>query len=337
MAQFFHTLLIMKKWLKNTFNILKEAGVRWNKDDAFELSATIAYYAIFSIPALLVIVVTVVGWFFGPEAIRGQIAGEIESIVGAEAAKTVQDAIIASSQFNGKWYAIILSVATLLFGATGVFFQLQKSLNRVWGLEPRPKRALVKMLLDRATGLGVILIIGFLLLISLVLTSLLSALSDWMMGFLPEFMKVVFFLLDFAVSFGVITALFALIFKLLPDGRIRWKTVWTGAAVTTLLFLLGKFLLGLYFGFANPASAYGAAGSVVLLLLWINYSCLIVIYGAEFTEVYSRVHGHGIQPSEHAVFVKKVVQETTSHEESAQSKECPTKGLDDKEPQHRAS
>ncbi len=310
----------MKKWFKDTYNILKEAAIRWNKDDAFELSATIAYYAIFSIPALLVIVVTVVGWFFGPEAIRGQIAGQIENLVGADAAQTVQDAIVASSQFDGKWYAIIISIATLLFGATGVFFQLQKSLNRVWGLEPRPKRAFVKMIVDRATGLGVILIIGFLLLISLVLTSVLTVLSEWMMQFLPEFMTVVFFVLDFAISFSVIMVLFALIFKLLPDARIRWKTVWTGAALTTLLFLIGKFLLGLYFGYSDPASAYGAAGSVVLLLLWINYSCLIVIYGAEFTEVYSRYHGHAIQPSQHAVFVKKVVEETSSHEEAAACK-----------------
>lgn len=320
----------MKKWFKNTYCILKEAAVRWNNDDAFELSASIAYYAIFSIPALLVIVITLAGWFFGPDAIQGQIAGQIEGIVGSDAAKTVQDSIANTSRIEGKWYAIAISIATLLFGATGVFFQLQKSLNRVWGLEPRPKRALVKMLVDRATGLGVIIIIGFLLLVSLVLTALLSALSDWMMGFLPDFMTVVFFLLDFAVSFAVIMALFALIFKLLPDAEIRWKTVWTGAAVTTLLFLIGKFLLGLYFGWADPSSTYGAAGSVVLLLLWINYSCLIVIYGAEFTEVYSRYYGHGIRPSKHAVFVKKVVQETTTHEEAADSKEQETLKADPK-------
>lgn len=312
----------VKEWTIDTFNIFKEAGIRWNKDDAFELSASIAYYAIFSIPALLVIVITVAGWFFGPDAIQGKIAGEIQGMVGPDAAQTVQDAIASSSKFDGKWYAVIISVGTLLFGATGVFFQLQKSLNRVWNLEPRPKRALVKMFMDRATSLGIILIIGFLLLVSLVLTSVLSALSDWMMGFLPEFMTVVFFLLDFGLSFVVITVLFAMIFKMLPDAEIKWRTVWTGAGVTTLLFLIGKFLIGQYFGFADPSSTYGAAGSVVLLLLWINYSCLIVIYGAEFTEVYSRHRGEGIKPSPHAVFVTKVVKETSSHIKAAESKEA---------------
>ncbi len=311
----------VKDWVVDTFNIFKEAGIRWNKDDAFELSASISYYAIFSIPALLVIVITVAGWFFGTEAITGKVAAELRNIVGDDGAQTVQDAIANSSKIGGKWYAIIISIATLLFGATGVFFQLQKSLNRVWGLEPRPKRALVKMLVDRATSLGVILIIGFLLLISLVLTSLLSALSDWMMSFLPEFMTVLFFVLDFALSFAVITVLFAMIYKILPDAEIKWRTVWTGAGVTTLLFLIGKFLIGQYFGFADPSSTYGAAGSVVLLLLWINYSCLIVIYGAEFTEVYSRHRGDGIRPSSHAVFVTKVVKETSSHIEAAESKE----------------
>lgn len=329
----------MKKWFKNTFNILKEAGVNWNNDDAFALSASIAYYAIFSIPALLVIVITVAGIFFGPDAIEGKVYGELESIVGADSAKTVQDAIAASSEYGDKWYAIILSIATLIFGSTAVFFRLQKTLNLVWGLEPRPEKAFVKIIVDRATGLGVILIIGFLLLVSLVLTSLLSALSGWMMGFLPEFMRAVFFLLDFTISFAMITVLFAMIYKMLPDAEIRWRTVWTGAAVTTLLFLLGKFLLGLYFGYANPASTYGAAGSLVLLLLWINYSCLIIIFGAEFTEVYSRYYGHGIRPSKHAVFVKTVVAETNSHEEAAESKtaECETledQGIDpDAEPQ----
>lgn len=312
----------LKDWIVETFNIFKEAAIRWNKDDAFELSASIAYYAIFSIPALLVIVITLAGWFFGTDAITGKIAAELQSVVGADAAQTIQDAIANSSKIEGKWYAVIISVGTLLFGATGVFFQLQKSLNRVWGLEPRPKRALVKMLIDRATSLGVIIIIGFLLLVSLILTSMLSALSEWMMGFLPEFMTVLFFALDFALSFAVITVLFALIFKMLPDAEIKWRTVWTGAAVTTLLFLIGKFLLGQYFGFADPSSTYGAAGSVVLLLLWINYSCLIVIYGAEFTEVYSRHRGDGIRPSPHAVFVTKVVKETSSHIEAADSKEA---------------
>jgi len=321
----------MKKWFKNTFNILKEAGINWNNDDAFALSASIAYYAIFSIPALLVIVITVAGVFFGQDAIEGKIYGELEGIVGADSATTVQNAIAASSEYGDKWYAVILSIGTLLFGATAVFFRLQKTLNLVWGLEARPEKAFLKIVVDRATGLGVILIIGFLLLISLVLTSLLSALSDWMMSFLPEFMSTVFFLLDFGISFVMITALFALIYKMLPDAEIRWRTVWTGAAVTTLLFLLGKFLLGLYFGFANPASTYGAAGSLVLLLLWINYSCLIIIYGAEFTEVYSRHHGHGIHPSKHAVFVKTVVSETNSHQEAADSKTAECEKLEDQD------
>lgn len=296
----------MKQWFKDAWYIIKHAGINWADHDAFQLSAVVAYYAIFSIPALLVIIITLSGVFFNEEAITGQIYTQLNNVIGNEAARTVQNAIVRSGNYGDKWYAIALSIGTLLFGATGVFFQLQKILNRIWGVEPRPKRAFVKMLKDRATSLGVILAIGFLLLVSLVLTSLLNGLSNWLEQFVPELLMNAFYVSDFVLSFSIITLLFALIYKVLPDVVIGWRSVWIGAGVTTALFLVGKFALGFYFGQADPASTYGAAGSLVLILLWVNYSALIFIYGAEFTQIYACQFGHQFKPSSHAVFIKKI-------------------------------
>lgn len=294
----------IKKISKDIWYLTKETFEEWSNDDAFQLSAVIAYYAIFSIPALLVIVITTAGVIFGQDAVQGEISRQIAEFVGQDAAKFIENTIQSSSEYGNKWYAIGLSVATLIFGATGVFYQLQKVLNRIWQVEPVPQNAFLSMLKSRAMSLGMILAVGFLLLISLLLTSLLSALSNWMAQFLPDLLTDFFWIGDFILSFAVITTLFALIYKMLPDVEIEWRTVWVGAAVTTVLFLIGKFALGFYFGQTNPASAYGAAGSMVLVLLWVNYSCLIMLFGAEFTQVYGRYYGHRIFPSKHAVKIR---------------------------------
>lgn len=294
----------IKRIFKDAWHLTKETFEEWTNDDAFQLSAVIAYYAIFSIPALLVIVITTAGVIFGEEAVRGEISRQIADVVGSEAANFIENTIESSSSYGNKWYAIGISIATLIFGATGVFYQLQKILNRIWQVEPVPKNAFLSMLKSRAMSLGMILAVGFLLLISLLLTSVLSALSNWMSQFLPIWLTDFFWIGDFILSFAVITTLFALIYKILPDVEIEWRTVWVGAIVTTVLFLIGKFALGFYFGQTNPASAYGAAGSAVLVLLWVNYSCLIVLFGAEFTQVYGRYYGHRILPSKHAVKVR---------------------------------
>lgn len=285
---------------KNIFSLFKETAKEWSEEDPFRQSAVIAYYAIFSLPALLIIIVQVAGLVFGKEAVQGKVEEQIDSMMGQEAASQVQTMISNAGQMESSTIAIIIGVATLLFGATGVFYQMQQSLNKVWEVEPKPDAGIGKMAMDRATSLGVILAIGFLLLISLVLTTAINVLNDWIQSQLPDFMVVLVFVVNELLSIGIITLLFALIYKVLPDAKVRWQSVWIGALVTAILFTIGKFALGIYFGKADPASAYGAAGSVILILLWVNYSALILIFGAEFTQIYARRHGHQIEPDNHA-------------------------------------
>ncbi|MDF3014126.1 MAG: YihY/virulence factor BrkB family protein, partial [Cellvibrio sp.] len=192
-------------------------------------------------------------------------------------------------------------IATLIFGATGVFYQLQQTLNMIWEVKPEPTRKILKMVLDRIFSFGLILAVGFLLLVSLVLSTLLSILSSWVAYYFSEMFNIVFRILDFSLSLGVVTFLFAAIFKFLPDAKVPWRDVWVGAFVTALLFVLAKFALGFYFGHSTPASAYGAAGTVILIMLWVSYAGLIVLFGAEFTRIYADRRGARVKPLDFAV------------------------------------
>nr|WKN36049.1 YihY/virulence factor BrkB family protein [Tunicatimonas sp. TK19036] len=285
---------------KSIFTILKKTYNEWNADDPFRQSAVIAYYSIFSLPALLIIIIKVTGQIFGEEAVRGEISGQISSAVGAEAADQVQTMIANTSQQGDSTIAIIVGVATLLFGATGVFVQLQRSLNQAWEVEAKPEAGIAKIALDRVLSLGFILAIGFLLIVSLALTAGLQALSGFIQRNLPDYLLYVFHVVEIVISLGVITTLFAMIYKFLPDAKVEWRSVWVGALVTAILFIIGKEGLGIYFGKMDPGSAFGAAGSLILILLWVNYSALIFLFGAEFTQVYARRKGHHIEPSSHA-------------------------------------
>jgi len=285
---------------KSIFSILKKTFEEWNADDPFRQSAVIAYYSIFSLPALLIIIVKVVGLVFGEEAVRGEIKKQIEGAVSADAAEQIQTMIKSASEQGDSTIAIIVGIATLLFGATGVFVQLQRSLNLVWEVEAKPESGVVKIALDRVLSLGFILGIGFLLIVSLALTAGLQALSGYIEQYIPEYLFFVFQIADIVVSLGIITTLFAIIYRFLPDAEVQWRSVWIGALVTAILFVLGKIGLGIYFGHMNPGSAFGAAGSLILILLWVNYSALIFLFGAEFTQVYAHRHGHKIEPSDHA-------------------------------------
>lgn len=285
---------------KDLFSLLKETYKEWNEDNPFQLSAALSYYAIFSLPGLLLIVISVAGYIFGEEAAQGEVSAQISNMIGAEAARSVESMISRVHQNESSLWATIIGAATLIFGATGVFYQLQQALNKIWEVEVKKDEGIKKLLLDRLTSFGVILIIGFLLLISLVLTAALSALSDFISQNLPDYLIYVFYIIEFLVSYGIITLLFAAIYKVLPDVTIQWKTVWVGSLVTAALFVIGKFALGIYFGQSDPASAYGAAGSLILILLWVSYSCLILFFGAEFTQVYARRYGHHIEPTSHS-------------------------------------
>ncbi|MEO8607547.1 MAG: YihY/virulence factor BrkB family protein [Chloroflexota bacterium] len=278
------------KHLRTLFSLLKETIQEWNNDKAPRLAAALAYYTAFSIAPLLIVAIAIASAIFSQEAVRGQLDNQIQGVVGMQAADAIQQMIANSSRDSTGVIASVIGVITLLLGAAGLFGQLQDALNTVWGVPPRPNRGIIGTIKDRFISFAMVLGIGFLLLVSLVISTVLSALNGWVTGMLPgaEFLAQ---LLNFAVSFGVVTLLFAAIYKVLPDTPIEWSDVWIGAAVTALLFTIGKFLLGLYLGNSTIASSYGAAGSFVVLLVWIYYSAQILLLGAEFTQVYARRHG----------------------------------------------
>ncbi len=308
----------LKKWMSSQLDILKKTAVSWNAADPFRQGAVISYYAIFSIPALLVIVISAAGFFFGKEAVSGHIYSQINGAMGDDAAKQIEQIVAKASETKNTLLASIIGIITLILGATGVFAQLQKSLDLIWQVEITAKKVWLKTLKDRLFSFGLILSIGFLLLISLLISAGLSTFSDLIKGYLPEFMMFVFRLLSFAISFGAITVLFMLMFKILPDVTIRWKNVTIGAMITSLLFVVGKFALGYYFGKANPASAYGATGSIVLIMLWVNYSSMIVFFGAEYTKQFALHHGQKIVPKRGA----SLIQVTESEKEVMDKKEA---------------
>ena len=284
-----------------TWAILKETGREFMEDKVLRLSAALAYYALFSIGPLLIIVVGLTSLALGKESVRYAVEHQLQGFMGENAATTVES-MMAAHKESDSLVATIVGIVALLFGASGVFGQLQDSLNSIWEVKAAPGQGVWGFIRNRFISFTMVLGMGFLLLVSLVLTTILSSFT----AYLGQAMKVPAFLgqlLDTSVSFLVITLLFAMIFKVLPDAQVRWRDVWIGSIATALLFTTGKLFLGLYLGRESTASAYGAAGSVVVILMWVYYSSVILLSGAEFTQVYAKRVGSGIQPSKHAVTV----------------------------------
>ncbi|MBD0334887.1 MAG: YihY/virulence factor BrkB family protein [Cyanobacteria bacterium Co-bin13] len=283
---------------KQTWRLLKETFQEWQQDKASRLAAALAYYTVFSLAPLLVLVIAIAGSIFGTDAARDQLVTQIQALVGASGADVITDALENASEPGANQGAIasIISIVVLIFGASGVFVELQNSLNTIWNVEPKPGQGVGYFVQKRLLSFSMILVIGFLLLVSLVLSTTLSAFS----GYLSQWVEGLGWVLNTAISLGLITFLFAAIFKYLPDAHIAWKDVIIGAFITTLLFTLGKYLLGLYLGNASVGSTYGAAGSLIALLTWIYYSAQILFFGAEFTQVYARRFGSQIVPDKHA-------------------------------------
>lgn len=287
--------------LKYLALIFRDTFNQWLEREPFRSTAVIAFYTIFSLPGLLVIIINLAGYFYGEEAVTRRISSEIEGMIGGNTAKDIEAIIANASVHRDFTFASLVGIGTLIFGATGVFYQLQQTLNLIWEVKPEPKRKMLKMVMDRLFSFGLILAVGFLLLVSLILSALLAVLSDWVAFYFSEAFNIVFRFLDISLSLGVITFLFAAIFKFLPDADVPWRDVWIGALVTALLFVLAKFALGFYFGHSNPASAYGAAGTVILIMLWVSYAGLILLFGAEFTRIYADRRGAKVKPLEFAV------------------------------------
>lgn len=275
--------IIDHRWI----GLLKRAGVEWVNDKASRLSAALAYYSIFSIAPLLVIAVSVAGQVMGQDAVNGQLYGELRRYVGPQAAETLQSMIKSAYRPGDSAWAAMLGFATLLLGASGVFGQLKDALNTIWDVETKPGGGIRGFFLGKLLSVGMVLVIGFLLLASLMMSTAIAALNHRLENLIP-LPALLWVSLTFVISYGVVATLFALIFKILPDTHVPWRAAWIGAALSGVLFEIGKTGLGWYLGRESTASPYGAAGSIVLLLMWIYYTSCILFYGAEFTALYAR-------------------------------------------------
>ena len=285
---------------RSYWQLVKRSVVQWIEDEPFQLAAALSYYTLFSMAPLIIIVIAVAGFAFGRDAAQNQIVATLQGMIGQESAQAIQGVVEnASKQPKAGLVSTVVGVAALIFGAGGVVGQLQTSLNRLWGVTPKPGQGVWGFIRQRFISFAMVLAIGFLLLVSLVVSALVTGLTKWMGGLFggAEFIA---YGLDLFVSFVFITALFAMIYKFLPDVDIQWRDVWIGAAITAVLFAIGKVLIGVYLGSSAVSSTYGAAGSLITVLLWVYYSSLIFFLGAEVTQVYATEYGSGVAPAEYA-------------------------------------
>ena len=284
----------------NTFKIflklLKKSYSSWEKNGAYARSATIAYYALFSLPSLLIIVVSIAGYFYGREAVQGRITDEIGGFIGTDTANAVESMIENAALNQDSTLTVIFGLSMLIFGATGVFFQLKIAMNNIWNVAAK-KTNFLRLVLDRVISLGMIFVIGLLLLIAMVVSTLLKMVTGQVGNIFPNVTDFMVIVANYGLSFLFITTLFAAIFKLLPDIKIRIRTTYVGAALTSVLFLIGESLIGFYFGQSSPGSVYGGASSVVLILLWVYFTCLILFFGAEFTVQYALLRKEKVVPN----------------------------------------
>ena len=290
-----------KKSAAKIWTVLVATYNKWMDNDPFRLAAVVAYYAVFSIPGLFVIVIYTASQFFGAEAVRGEVYGELREYIGREGAIQIQDIIKSTAHGEQDFIPTVVSIGSLVFAATGMFFHLKISLNDIWELRAIPQKAWLQLIIDRLVSFSVIMVIGSLLLVSIIASTAVSALSPFISQFIAGYSAYFIDTLNFFISLGIITLLFAVIYKVLPDAKIAWFDVGIGSFVTALLFLGGKALIGYYLSVADPASAYGAASAIILILLWASYGSLVFFLGAAFTAVFAQYYGTKIQPKRYAV------------------------------------
>ncbi|MBT1702427.1 YihY/virulence factor BrkB family protein [Chryseosolibacter indicus] len=300
----------MRKWLQ----ILRQAGTEFLADNGMKLSASLSYYTVFSLGPVLIIIISLAGIFFGRDAVQGKLYYQLNGLLGNDAALQIQQIIqnIEKSQFTTS--GAVLGVVALVIGATGVFAEIQDSINYIWSLKAKPKQGWLKLLMNRFISFSLIVSFGFLLMVSLAVHALMDLLDDKLERLFDDATVYIFQGINYLILYAVITTLFAIIFKVLPDGTIRWKDAFIGAAFTAVLFLIGKFLISFYLGSSDVDVTYGAAASIVIILLWVYYTSIILYFGAEFTKVYTLNLGKGITPNETAVFIiKQEVKELHTH------------------------
>lgn len=296
----------MPSRIKNYFQLLRQTFLEFSADNATKLSASLAYYTIFAVGPLILVIISVAGIFLGQETITTGVYEQISGLVGSDAASQVLKISenMRQQQSTAAFFSLV-GVVTLLFGATGVFAEIQDSINYIWSIRAKPKKGWLKYLRNRLLSFSLIVGLGFLLLVSLLVNTLMDILTARLMKFFGTGEVNVFKVFNLGLLYVIISSLFAIIYKVLPDARIAWKDAFVGAGFTGFMFLLGKFLIGLYLGNSGVANAYGAAASVIVVLLWVYYSSIILYFGAEFTKVYALTKGKGIIPYDTAVFIEK--------------------------------
>jgi membrane protein len=280
----------LRSFPKHSWLLLKETAREWNKDNALRLAAALSYYTIFSLAPLLILATAIAGFFLGDEAIKGELSGQLRGLIGDDGAEAVEGLVAGARKPTTGTIATVTSLLAILFGATGVFTELKAALNQIWNAEPKKSSGIWGFLKDRLLSFGMVASIGFLLLVSLLINAALAGVTKYFSGFIPIPPTVIHTLYS-VISLGLVTVLFALLFKVLPEVKVQWRDVWVGATLTAVLFTVGKFLIGLYLGKSSIASSFGASASLALILVWTYYSSLILFFGAEFTQVYSEHHG----------------------------------------------
>lgn len=293
----------MKISAREWWQIFKETGTKFLAGKSFIYSSSIAYFAIFSLPAMALITVMVAGSFYEDQTVKEGMLTQISQMAGSNSAKEVERLMDKVTQNADNTLAKVISIATLIFSATTVFVTLQESINAIWGIKPEPKRGVVKFLLNRLLSLAMIASLGFLVVISLVMDTVIALFRVFINQYFSEVAYYLLWLLNTFISGAIIATVFALIYMVLPDAKIQWRSVWVGALITTILFFLGKYLIGLYLNTSNLSASYGAAGSLVALLAWVYYSVLILLFGAQFTSSYTQHAGGSIEPSGQAVAI----------------------------------
>jgi membrane protein len=305
-----------KSSLRTTWIILKTTVVNFFEDDSMSYASSIAFYTIFSLPAILIIALSIGTTFYERNVVQDELLSQVSRLLGPESAKEIE-AILDQATFDAtSTFAKIVGIVTLIFSATTVFISLQTSLNKIWGIKPKPKRGLIKFILNRLLSLAMVASVGFLLMVSLVIDAVLVIFREILSHVLEGTTLYIINGVNVVISLALVTVIFGLLFKVLPDAKIKWRDVWVGAIVTTVLFAIGKFLIGFYLGNSTFNSAYGAAGSLVIILVWVYYSTVIFLFGAELTSVYAETTGSQIQPYDMAVRVQLIELEKNEKEET---------------------
>jgi membrane protein len=291
--------------VKDYFKLLKTAAMDFINDEGLKLSAALSYYTIFSLAPMLLVMITVLSVFFGREAIQGQVFQQISGLVGPQAAAQLQEILKNAELSDKSGVAAAIGIGTLIIGATGVFAEIQSSINYIWSIKAKPQKSWLRYLKTRLISFSLIITLGFLLVVTLGVNTLVDLLSERLEVYFSEASVVIFYIVNMLIALAIITTLFAVIFKVLPDGELRWKECFVGAGFTAGLFAIGKFLISYYIGQSDLGATYGASASIIILLSWVYYSSIILYFGAEFTKVYANSDGTHIYPSEHAVLIEK--------------------------------